>query len=119
MWELKVDYDKNVPTEVCESWRSKLKLLHIVISQTITSLQIHGFADASESAYAGTDSDDNVYVSLVTSKTSNQETDHTALCGAHLLYHVRNILVRTCMCGLTVLLSSAGYPVIQDISKLM
>ena len=47
---------------------------HIVISQRITSLQIHGFADASESAYADvvylhmTDSDDNVYVSLVTLK---------------------------------------------------
>ena len=71
---------------------------------TITSLQLHGFCDASENAYAGVvylhgeDSEGRVYISLVTAKTrvspiKRLTIPHLELCGAHLLtqllHHVK------------------------------
>ena len=62
----------------------------------VTTLQLHGFSDASEGAYAGVvylrmeDSDGNVHVTLVASKTRVAPIKHLSiprleLCGAHLL----------------------------------
>ena len=62
----------------------------------IVSTQLHGFSDASESAYAGVvylrmiDSDGNVHISLVASKTKvaplkRLTIPRLELCGAHLL----------------------------------
>jgi hypothetical protein len=73
----------------------------------IVSTQLHGFSDASELAYAGVvylrmcDSEGNVHVSLVTSKTKvapikRLTIPRLELCGAHLLaqllHHVREAL---------------------------
>ena len=86
LWELKVDWDDPVPQlikDVWLQWRSELRLLsekHISRCYfpkgiVIESIQLHGFSDASEDAYASviylrlTDSVGNVHLSLVIAKT--------------------------------------------------
>ena len=107
LWELKVDWDDTVPPQIRDSWlqwRAELHLLsHKLIPRyyfskmvDVASLQLHGFCDASEQAYGGviylrmTDSDGNVEVSLVCSKTKvapikRLTIPRLELCGAHLL----------------------------------
>ena len=64
LWELKVDWDDPVPPSVKEAWmqwRKELPRLsgcHIPCcyfpkAVHISSMQLHGFSDASESSYAG------------------------------------------------------------------
>ena len=95
-------------------WRLELNLLvtkhipqcYFSKMTTIISTELHGFCDASEHAYAAvvylrmTDTDGNMQVTLVTSKTKvapvkKLTTPHLELCGAHLsaqlLYHVREM----------------------------
>ena len=86
LWELKINWDDPVPTPVKEvwlQWRKELPLLathhisrcYLPRDVEITSTQLHGFADASERAYAGVvyvrmiDTAGNIHVSLVASKT--------------------------------------------------
>ena len=86
LWEQKIDWDDSVPQpihDVCSQWRSELNLLterdiprcYFPKTSHIVSSQLHGFSDASELAYAGVvylrqaDSDGNIHISLVTSKT--------------------------------------------------
>ena len=86
VWEAKVDWDEEVPDSIREEWslwQSQLKHLACVHiprcyfpkDLTVSHLQLHGFSDASEDAYAAvvyiraTGSDGRSYVSLVTSKT--------------------------------------------------
>ena len=72
----------------------------------IASMQLHGFSDASQQAYAGvvylriTDSEGDVYVYLVSSKTKvapikRLTIPRLELCGAHvlaqLLHHVKEV----------------------------
>ena len=74
---------------------------------TIRELQLHGFCDASEDAFAGvvyirmTDSEDKVHTSLVLAKTKvapikRLTIPRLELCGAYLLtkilHHVREVL---------------------------
>jgi hypothetical protein len=118
VWESKVEWDDPVPPPIKEEWmlwRSQLKYLHQVHiprcyfpKQTqIVSFQIHGFSDASESAYAGvvyfrmTDREGAVHTSLIASKTKvapikRLTIPRLELCGAHLLTklleHVRKTL---------------------------
>ena len=96
-------------------WRCELSLLadkpiprcYFPKNVQVTSFQLHGFCDASELAYAGVvylrmvDSDENVHVSLLTSKTKvapikRLTIPRLELCGAHLLarllFHVREAL---------------------------
>ena len=117
LWEQKIDWDDPVPTPIYNDWlqwRSKLHLLsskHIPRcyfdgKSQITSVQLHGFCDVSENAYAAvvylrlTDAFGKVQISLVTSKTKAPIKKLTIprleLCGAHLLaqllHHVQLIL---------------------------
>ena len=86
LWEMKVDWDDPVPQMILDAWsqwRSELALLstkHIPRCYfpkeiRVDTVELHGFSDASESAYAGViylrivDSVGDVHVSLVTSKT--------------------------------------------------
>jgi hypothetical protein len=86
VWESKVGWDDVVPTpvqDVWRQWRSELPLLsQKQISRCYfpqdfhaTSVQLHGFSDASEDAYGGViylrlaDDHGNVHISLVASKT--------------------------------------------------
>ena len=108
LWEQKIDwYDRGVPLPIRSlwlQWRSELKLLsskHIPRcyyqkESCLASIQLHGFSDASEEAYAGVvylrmmDSTGNVQVSLVTSKTKvapikRLTIPRLELCGAYLL----------------------------------
>lgn len=117
LWELKVDWDDPVPADIQERWsrwRAELKqlaTLHIPRcyypkEAQIRSLQVHGFSDASERAYAGVvyfrmvDSCGNVHVALMTSKTKvapikRLSIPRLELCGAHLLaqllFHVKDL----------------------------
>ena len=116
--ELKLEWDDTVPLSVKTQWlkwRTELPLLancHIARcyfprDSFITSWQLHGFSDASELAFAGVvylrmiDTNENVHVSLVTSKTKvapikRLSIPRLELCGAQLLarilYHVQQVL---------------------------
>ena len=112
MWERKIDWDELVPPEIMETWeqwRSELAVLTTVHlprfyypkSSKVTSVQLHGFSDASEDAYAGVvylrsvDESNHVHVSLVTSKTKVSSIKRLTiprleLCGASLLADVLN-----------------------------
>ena len=109
LWEQKVDWDDLVPDPIFENWlqwRSELHLLsnkhssryYLDKKSQIASIQLHGFSDASENAYAAvvylrmTDTSGKVRISLVTSKTKKLTIPRLELCGdyllAQLLYHV-------------------------------
>ena len=107
LWESKVDWDDPVPEDIHEvwiQWRNELPSLaamHISrcyspVGATIVSVQLHGFSDASEEAYAGVvylrmvDSFGNVHTSLVLSKTKVSPIKRLSiprleLCGAQVL----------------------------------
>ena len=118
LWEQKVDWDDAVPQtvlEVWQRWRSELTLLsnktlprcYFPKRSVIQSLQLHGFCDASEDAFAAViylrvvSESESVHTSLVLSKTrvapfKRLTIPRLELCGAHLLSrilaHVREIL---------------------------
>ena len=106
-WEAKIGWDDCVPQPIVNDWllwRTQLtSLSHVHIPRCyfpkevqVVSSQLHGFCDASESAYAGvaylrtTDSKGEVHISLVASKTrvapiKRLTIPRLELCGAHLL----------------------------------
>lgn len=107
LWELKVDWDDPVPEEIHNAWlqwRTELPLLTLMSisrcyfnkdSQVVTT-EMHGFADASEDAYAAvvylrtTDASGHTHISLVMSKTKvapikRLTIPRLELCGAQLL----------------------------------
>ena len=110
VWELKIGWDELLPDEIKEpwlQWRTELVLLsdrHIPRCYypkqvCIHSVQLHGFSDASEEAYAGVvylrmvDTLSHVHISLVTSKTKvapikRLTIPRLELCGAHLLARI-------------------------------
>ena len=118
VWEAKVDWDDPIPSPIQDAWlhwRSELHLLseksiprcYFHKTSDISSFELHGFCDASEHAYAAvvylrlTDSQEDVQVSLVSSKTKvapikRLTIPRLELCGAyllaHLLHHVRQVL---------------------------
>ena len=107
LWELKICWDDRVPDSVHDiwsRWRSELNLLstkyiprcYFSKEAQIISMELHGFCDASEQAYAAViylcmmDLDGGIQVSLVTSKTKvapikRLTIPHLELCGAYLL----------------------------------
>ena len=117
VWEERVDWDDPVPEKIqgiWHQWRSELpSLAHRQVprcyfpkSARVVSLQIHGFSDASEDAYAGVvylrmiDSTGAVHTSLVVSKTKvapikRLSIPRLELCGAQVLarslHYVRGI----------------------------
>ena len=117
LWELKIDWDDLLPPDIRDvwlQWRSELKLLsgkHLRRSYfpdavDVVAVELHGFCDASERAYAGViylriiDSAGDVYLSIVVSKTKvapikRLTIPRLELCGAHLLaqllHHVQRV----------------------------
>ena len=117
LWEQKVDWDDLVPDPIYENWLQWRSELHLLSNKHISryyfdkksqvaSIELHGFSDASENAYAAvvylrmTDTSGKVRISLVTSKTKvapikKLTIPRLELCGAYLLaqllYHVQNI----------------------------
>ena len=104
LWERKVDWDDPVPEDIYDvwlQWRSELHSLPIPRCYSpkearIITIQLHGFSDASEDAYAGVvymrmvDSNRKVHTSLVMSKTKvapikRLSIPRLELCGAQLL----------------------------------
>lgn len=118
VWEAKINWDDVVPTPIQDAWyqwrRELPALSNIQIPRCYfpqgfhtAVVQLHGFCDASEDAYAGVvyirlmDAHDNVHISLVVSKTKvapikRLTIPRLELCGAHvlakLLHHVREVL---------------------------
>ena len=118
LWEIKLDWDDPIPDnirQVWSQWRSELPLLmtmHIPrcyspSKATTVSIQLHGFSDATEEAYAGVvylrieDSNKEIHSSLVLSKTKVSPTKRLSiprleLCGAKvltkLLCHAKRVL---------------------------
>ena len=118
VWEERIDWDDPVPMhikDIWSKWRTELpKLSHKLISRChfdtdteIVSTQLHGFSDASESAYSAvvylrlTDTSGLHQISLVISKTKvapikRLSIPRLELCGAHLLsqllHHVKRVL---------------------------
>ena len=117
LWEQKIDWDDPIPQSIHDAWsqwRAELSLLsshrlprcYFPKDVQILSVQLHGFSDASEQAYAGViyirgiDSKGKVHVSLVMSKTKvapikRLTIPRLELCGAHLLaqllHHVKEV----------------------------
>ena len=107
VWEAKVEWDKDVPDVIYREWslwQSQLKHLACVHipryyfpkDVTVSHIQLHGFSDASENAYAAvvyiraTDGNGRNHVSLVSAKTKVSPIKRLTiprleLCGAHLL----------------------------------
>lgn len=118
LWELKLEWDDSVPQvieDVWSRWRKELpSLTTLPIPRCyqpkdfpVTSIQLHGFSDASEEAYAGVvylrleSSDGRVHTTLVVSKTKvapikRLSIPRLELCGAQvlvkLLCHVKKTL---------------------------
>ena len=107
LWEIKLDWDDPVPDNLMEAWSQwrmelpALATIHIPrcyspVGFSVSSMQLHGFSDASEEAYAGVlylrlvDSIGRVHVALVMSKTrvapiKRLSIPRLELCGAQLL----------------------------------
>ena len=124
LWESRIGWDDLLPQTMYQSWlqwRSELPLLseiHIPRyyyskDSTVDSIQLHGFSDASEDAYAGVvylrvqDTGGNVHVSLVISKTKvapikRLTIPRLELCGAQLLarllHHAMKVLSISTQC---------------------
>lgn len=118
LWELKLQWDDTVPqmiVDVWNRWRRELpSLAALPIPRCyqpknfpVTSIQLHGFSDASEEAYTGVvylrleSYDGRVHTSLILSKTKVSPIKRLSiprleLCGAHilvkLLCHVKKTL---------------------------
>ena len=118
LWELKLDWDDPVPDHILEvwsQWRKELLALttvhisrcYLPVGFTPTSVELHGFSDSSEEAYAGVvyirliDSSGRVHTTLVMSKTrvapvKRLSIPRLELCGAQLLTkllcHVKRVL---------------------------
>ena len=118
LWEAGIDWDDPVPQEIETSWKKWKDEICILQGHLIprcyftkqchtVSMQLHGFSDASEVAYAGVvylrsvDTRGNVHVSLVMAKTKvapikRLTMPRLELCGAlitaRLLHHVSQVL---------------------------
>ena len=118
LWEEKLGWDDPVPRhikDVWSKWRSELPDLsqkhiprcYFESAGSASSIQLHGFSDASESAYSAvvylrtTDQQGHSHVSLIMSKTKvapikRLSIPRLELCGAHLLaqllHHVKQVL---------------------------
>lgn len=121
-WEAGISWDDIVSNEIHDrwfTWRTELTCLttkyiprcYFPKDGRIMCKQLHGFSDASESAYAAVvyfrsmDTDGKVYVSLVTAKTKvapikRLTIPRLELCGAqllaHLLYHLKELFDIPC-----------------------
>ena len=114
LWELKVDWDDPLSPDIHDAWlqwRSEFYDKHLPRcyfpdAVNIVAVELHGFCDASERAYAGVvylrmiDSTGDVHLSIVTSKTKvapikRLTIPRLELCGAHLLtqllHHIQHV----------------------------
>ena len=134
----KISWDDSVPEEVLAVWRRWKSELHLLADKSFArcyfpqgfqkhTLQLHGFCDASELAFAAViyfraeDSSGIVHTSLVMSKTrvaplKRLTIPRLELCGAHLLMQILSHTVKswafpslTFTRGLTAQLSWAGW----------
>ncbi len=118
LWEQKIGWDDPVPSHIQDNWFQWHSELHLLSEKhiprcyfdkatRISSVELHGFSDASKLAYAAVvylrliDIDSTPQISLVTSKTKvapikRLPIPRLELCGAYilaqLLHYVRQVL---------------------------
>lgn len=111
LWTQKIDWDDNVPSEIENKWQrfrqSFCKLNELRIPRRIMcesfNVEIHGFCDASQSAYSAVvycksnSSSGQIQVNLICSKTKvaplkSQTIPRLELCGAVILARLMNQL---------------------------
>ena len=107
LWEQRIEWDDSVPKEIQDAWmqwrielpalsRKCIPRCQFPKEANVVSIQVHGFSDASENAYAGVvylrmvDSSGDVHTSLVMSKTKVSPIKRLSiprleLCGAQVL----------------------------------
>jgi hypothetical protein len=60
LWKLKVNWDDEIPNEIANKWKAVVSELNslksaninrFILTANFTKLELHGFADASQSAY--------------------------------------------------------------------
>ncbi|XP_055916655.1 uncharacterized protein LOC129949299 [Eupeodes corollae] len=118
LWELGCDWDEPIPPALEKDWNAFLRELPIIerlriprwthMSKTNKAIELHGFCDASMKAYGAAvyirvlDSDDNIHVHLLLSKTKVAPSQRTItlprleLCGtvvlAQLMQYTKDVL---------------------------
>ncbi|XP_017887262.1 uncharacterized protein LOC108629224 [Ceratina calcarata] len=105
LWKAKIEWDESIPYELNEMWisyRNELHLLnkfnakHRVIIENAVDFQLHGFADASETAYGA----------CIFLRTSNEDKKHyvSLLCAKSRVAPVKTIfLPRLELCAASLL----------------
>ena len=140
LWEQKIEWDDPVPTSIYDTWfqwRSELPLLterfisrcYFDKSSRVTSLELHGFCDASKLAYAAV-----VYLRLIDSHNAAQVSlviSKSKVAPIKRLEPISwlNFFITSCrywrslypmfMLGPTVLLFQTGLMVVPNDSRLM
>lgn len=92
LWEKDIDWDSTLPNDLLKKWiemYNSLKQIHIIeipmrliISRDVTFFEIHGFSDASMSAYSAV-----VYAKVC---SCTRDMTRLELCGAQLLVRLTN-----------------------------
>lgn len=115
LWQLNLEWDESVPTEVFTSWTtfySQLDTLHDIsisrqfLVKNVKYVEVHGFCDASERAYGAcvylrsVDEEEKCVVQLVCSKSRVAPLKSTSLprlelCGAVLLARLTNKVLKS------------------------
>lgn len=113
LWEMKVNWDDPLPQEIQDYWNcyrenipilSQVKLERYLLNEDFTEIELHGFADASESAYGACvylrskNSQNHYKMSLLTAKSrvaplQKQTLARLELCAAELLAVLTNKVV--------------------------
>lgn len=110
LWAQKVDWDEKVPLEIEQKWQrfrqsfpklNELRIPRTILCESPCVVQLHGFCDASQSAYSASlycrsiSPNGEVHVNLICSKTKvaplkSQTIPRLELCGALVLARVTN-----------------------------
>jgi hypothetical protein len=116
LWQLKIDWDESVPSDVQTKWSRYESELHIlnhfqvqrkVISHHSNVIELCGFADASDKAYGAC-----VYVRI---KSSETHYETTLLCARSRVTPLKNLsLPRLELCA-AVLLSQLMHKIMESV----
>lgn len=115
LWQLKLNWDESVPSNIHTTWTQfceQLKLVNNlsfdrrILTENITSIQLHGFCDASETGYGAciylrsTNNQGQSQCKLLCAKSrvaplKTVSIPRLELCGAQLLANLYNSVVKT------------------------
>ena len=132
LWKLNIGWDDPVPEQIAQDWRNWRDELELITNhpipryplergRSLRSLQLHGFSDASDVAYAGVFylravyTDSTISTTLLMAKTkvapiNGSTTPRLELCGAQLLSKIMFFLLQIFMLGVILQSFCAGCP---------